>query len=220
MDNKVLSDVAREFAEIDFTSENDQIAAIEAQIFTAEEKIFAADDRCREIARTTQEWRGPSGSDVANALMGGATVLEAARAGPDLKALEDEREALRAAMRDLRHRVEDWRAEISLIESNARQKLAGAAQRLIENAVEDARAGASAIATAYACAEAISAATRFGSVEAHNLRKLVQEASKSGGPLPYALRDVEVPAELIATLTALKDKGRAMRVGVIDRAPV
>ena len=67
---------------------------------------------------------------------------------------------------------------------------------------------------------ALSAATRFGSVEAHNLRRLVQEASKSGGPLPYALRDVEVPADLMATLATLKGKGKALRIGVIDRAPV
>lgn len=220
MDKKLLAAVAQQFAEIDLTAENDQIAAIEVQIFTAEEKIVAADERCREIARTKQEWRGPAGSDVADALMGGATVLDAARTGPDLAALEAEREALRAAMRDLRHRVEDWRAEISLIETNARQKIAGPAQRLLEGVNEDARAAASALATAYACAEAISAATRFGPVEAHNLRRLVQEASKSGGPLPYALRDVEVPAELIATLATLQGKGSAMRVGVIDRAPV
>lgn len=220
MDTKLLSDVARDFSAVDFTAENDKITAIEAQIFMAEEQIVAADERCREIARTTQEWRGPAGSDVADALMGGATVLEAARAGPDLAALEAERDTLRAAMRDLRHRVEDWRAEISLIETNARQRLAGAAQRLLEGVNEDARTAASALATAYACAEAISAATRFGSVEAHNLRRLVQEASKSGGPLPYALRDVEVPADLMATLATLQGKGKALRIGVIDRAPV
>ena len=220
MDQKILDAAAAAFAAVDISTENAQFAAIEAKIAEAEGAIVAADERCSAIAREKQEFRGPSGGDVADALLAGGGVTEAARAGPDIASLEAERESLRAGIRDLKHRVEDWRAELANIEQRARQKLAPAATRLIEGLQADAREAAERLATVYASLAAVSATTRFGAYETAVTRQIVSAATQSSGPLPYGLRQVEVPGEINDALRKLDGKGRALRVGFISHAGI
>lgn len=218
LDMAVIDDVAAHFRAIDVAEENARIAEIEAQIADAHKAIEAAETRCSEIAREKQR-DAPDGSGVADALLSGARAMDAARSGPDRDALEAERLALRSGMKELQHRVEDNRAAIATIESEARQKAAPGAEKLTDALMAEAAALSEQLATIYASAEAIAAATRFGSYEAGCLREVVQAATRSGGPMPYR-RHIDVPAPIIDAIKSLEGKGRALRVTPITAASI
>jgi hypothetical protein len=215
-DMAVIDDVAADFRAIDVAEENARIAEIEAQIADAHKAIEAAESRCSEIAREKQR-NGPDGSGVADALLSGRSAMDAARQGPDREALEAERLALRSGIRDLLHRVEDHRAEVAMIEGEARRKVAEGANRLIASLMAEAAILSEQLASVYASAEAVAVSTRFGSYEAGNLREIVRTATSSGGPM-QSRRRIDVPTPIVDALKALEGKGRALRITAVTSA--
>lgn len=219
MKQEVLSKAAADFAAVDVSDENAQIAEIEAEIARAHEAIQAAETRCSEIARAKDDIRNPRGSDVASALLAGESATDAARAGPSVQALEDERLSLRDGIKALNRQVEDWRAEITNIESNARSKISQISQSFHDALMADAREKLTEAAEIYAAAAAVSATTRYGTYETSQFRDIMDVASRSGALL-YGLRQIDVPTEINDVLRNLEGKGRAMRVGLITRATI
>lgn len=219
MKSEVLRKAAAEFAAVDVSDENAQIAEIEAKIAQAHEAIQAAETRCSEIARAKDDIRNPRGSDVASALLAGESATDAARAGPGVQALEDERLSLRDGIRALIYQVEDWRAEITNIESNARSKISQISLSFHDALVVDAREKLAEVAEIYAAAAAVSATTRYGSYETSLLRDIMEAASRSGA-LFHGLRHIDVPTEINDVLRNLEGKGRALRVSLITRATI
>lgn len=219
MKPEILRAAAAEFAAIDVSDENAQIAEIEAKIADAHKAIEAAEARCSEIARLKNDIQGPNGSNVAEALLNGESASDAARAGPSADTLEEERLSLRAGIKTLGHQVEDWRAEISNIESSARSKLSTISSSFHDALMADARKKLEEVATIYAAAAAVSATTRYGTYETSRFREVMEAASRADGLL-YGLRRIDVPAEINNVLRNLEGKGRALRIGLISHATI
>lgn len=121
---QVLIQTTAAFAALDFTGENDRIAECQAEITRCEKAIQAAEKRCTEIARIKNDYRGPNGRAVAEALLGDTHASEAALAGSSLEKMEEERLSLRAGIGELRHRIDDNASEISTIQLEASGKAA------------------------------------------------------------------------------------------------
>lgn len=219
MKHEILRKAAAEFAAIDVSDENAQIAEIEAKIADAHKAIEAAEARCSEIARLNNDRRGPQGADVAEALLSGASAIEAARSGPSAETLNEERLSLRAGIKTLSHQIEDWRAEISNIESSARSKISTISNSFHGALMADAREKLEEVATIYAAAAAVSATTRYGTYETSRFREVMEAASRGDGLL-YGLRRIDVPAEINDVLRNLEGKGRALRIGLITQTTI
>lgn len=208
MKPNILAQAARAFEALDFSSENSQIEALESEIATTETAIQAAEERCSEISRTLQGFRGPSGQQVADALLANLSPTQAAIAGPNAEDLEQERSALRAGIRDLQHRVEDARAEISVVQSAARSKVTEPARVLIDAYLEQARDAAEIIVETYAALECIRTAAQHGGNEAAGMKPAVEGIMRDRSILPWR-RENPVPADVQHALTALQGKGKA-----------
>lgn len=208
MKPNILTQAARAFDALDFSAENSQIEALETEIATTQAAIQAAEDRCSEISRTLQGFTGPSGRQVADALLANASPTQAANAGPSADDLEQERAALRAGIKDLQWRVEDARAEISVVRDAARSKVTEPARALIEHYLEQARAAGEAIVEIYASLECIRSAAQHGGNEAAGMRPAVEGIMRERAILPWR-RDIPVPAEVQQALSALQGKGKA-----------
>ncbi|MBN8844319.1 MAG: hypothetical protein J0H88_13840 [Sphingomonadales bacterium] len=219
MKNEVFRQAASGFAAVDVSEESAMIAEIDAKIAVAQKGIETAEDRCSEIARLKQGLKGPQGADVAAALLDGASATDAARAGPSIESLEEERLSLRAGIKALGHQIEDLRAEIGNIESSARAKIGEIASSFHEAIMAEARGKFEEIAALYAAAAAVSATTRYGAYETSQFRDVMEVASRSGS-LIYGLRRVDVPEEVNAALQNLQGKGRALRIGLITQATI
>jgi len=217
MDNKILAEVAREFSELEFAEENAKIAELQSELRLVEEKRGDVDDRRSAIAREIHEYRGPRGDDVARAILDGLSPTEAAKAGPDRQALEQEKEALLAGGRALRDRAEEVRAQISNIESSARTKIAAGAQKLETMLSNEARLLLEQLVPIYADMSALAATTRLGGNKLTKLRDAINEASGFDGFVGHR-RGIEVSPEINETLRHLDGNEPALRVGFISVA--
>ena len=219
MDTKVLRNVAREFAELDFSTENIEVARIKEKIAEVETAIERAEGRCTEIARLKDSYRGPSGRDVADALLSNQSASIAATSFPDPAALEAERVALRAAIRELQHQAEDLRAEISRVELAARHRLREPSEQLAKMIVAEAATLAEQLLQLYAAAAAVTATTRFGRAQLDAMRDAAEGLVKPDG-LCIGRRSIDVPSEIADVLRNLEGKGAAMSAGFISSAGI
>lgn len=217
MNGKILTDVAREFAELDFADENAQLAILQSELRLVEEKQVAVDDRRSAIAREIHEYRGPSGEEVARAILDGHTPTDAAKAGPDLQALEQEKSALVAGARSLRTRAEDIRAEIANVERAARMKIAPGAQKLEAMLISEALALLEQLVPVYANLSALAGTTWFSSHKMAKLREVLNAANGFDGFSGYR-REIEVSAAVDGALRQLDGKGPALRVSFLSVA--
>lgn len=219
MNNKVLRDVALEFAELDFSAENAEVQRINEQIAEVDKAIERAEGRCTEIARLKDSYRGPSGRDVADALLENLSATVAASAGPDPATLETERVALRAAIRELQHQKEDLRAEVSRVEMSARSRLRTASEKFVAVIIDEARILGEQLLRLYASAAAVTATTRYGQAQLNALREAAQGLTKPEG-VCLDRRLIEVPDEISDVLANLNGKGAALPVGFISNAGI
>lgn len=211
MDQKILRNVAREFADLDLSTENAEIDRLKADLAQTEDKISAAEARRTEIARAIYDFRGPSGRDVARALLDGRSPTDAANAGPDVPTLEREKEALHAGIRELNYLAQDLRAEISAVEGQARSKIATASQLLADMIADDAKALIQQLVPIYAQLAAVATTTRAGANVLGKLGDVIKAANGFHGFAGYGIKQ-EVPAEITRVLAELDGKGQALKV--------
>lgn len=219
MDKAVIERVAREFAAIDCSDQNSRIAELEGKIRAAHEAVTRADQRVNEInvEIDAQKVRGgPSGRDVANALVAGVDVIEAVRAGPDIGELERERTVLRASIRDLNRDVEDRRAAIDSVRGEALAMANKAAQPARDALIASAREAAELIITCSAAMTAISRATTKLGLEEEYLLRNASDALMGQRNLAPFRQSAPVPREVIDLLRNLVGKGDALRIGVTE----
>lgn len=217
MDTKILAAVAREFSSLDLSDENETFASLQSEMRQTEERLAAADERRSAIAREIHEYRGPSGREVAQALLDGSSPTEAAKAGPDLQALEQEKQALIAGGRVLRDRIEEIRGQISNVESAARTKIIPGAQKLEGMLVGQALTVLEQLVSIFADLSALAGTTRFGGNKIVKLREVLNAANGFEGFAGYR-RDIEVSPALNESLRHLDGKGPALRVGFLSVA--
>ena len=219
MDKKLLAAVAQQFAGLDFSTENAEVERIREKIAEVETAIERAEGRCTEIARLKDSYRGPSGRDVADALLANQSATIAATSFPDPAALEAERVALRAAIRELQHQAEDLRAEISRVEMAARHRLREPSEQLAAMIAGEAATLGEQLLKLYAAAAAVTATTRYGRAQLDAMREAAEGLVKPDG-LCIGRRSIDVPSEVADVLQHLHGKGSAMPVGFITSAGI
>lgn len=208
MQTKTIDTATRAFAEIDFSEENAQIAAIEGRIAEMQKATATAEDRCTAITRELADFRGPSGADVSAALLAGHSPTTAAVAGPSKEALETERASLKEGVRELVRQVEAARQEISNIRDAARKRLIPICEHVADELQDGAIAAVERLIEITAAYEAIALTTKFGWYEAGRLKDKVRTLMLDGAVVPYR-KHIPVPVEISTMLQALDGKGAA-----------
>lgn len=218
MHSKIINQMAAAFATVDFTSENSRIAELTDDIARMEDSISIADARRAEINRAMREERKPDGRVVADALLDGASTIEAAATAPTLKQMEHEKASLTAGILDLQDRISAANDEISYIRSNAFTKVREATLPVVDVLIADAREASAVIATAFASLSAIADATTWGRDDARRAGAAVHGISSAGGLLNLP-RSLDVPTEIVEALANLAGKGSALRARLTRQVP-
>jgi len=205
-----LQPIAKALAALDFTTENERIAELQARESEFRDAKERAEARCSEIARFLHEGARPNGRAVADALLAAGSASAAATAGPSQDTMEAERVSLRAGIRDLQHRAEDTRTEIDVIQEQAMGRVRAVIEPLVAEIVDEARAIVAQLPPLYASLVAISDASKSGSFATNKLRAAIVGAQGVEALLDYR-RTQDVPEELSAALRTLIGKVPAIR---------
>lgn len=215
MNPATLQAVTRHFTDLDLSEENRQIAELEQLIIELNEKREKASTRTVAIGRELQEYRGPDGRMVADALLADQAPGTAALAGPSVDALEAEKTALLAGASELHRRAEAARRTIEEIKEAARNKVAPLAAPLMAELNDRAIALAEEFYTVYAAIASVAGTTRTGGSVLRAAKLVV------GGIREELIRrgDVDAPPEIIQMLRALEGKGTALKVYIRSSHP-
>lgn len=213
IDSQLLATARAAFAALDFTAENDRIAALEAE----RERIAAAgakaEARASEISAELAAYIARDrGKDIADALLADVSPSEASAAGPNRETLIEERARLNAGIVNLRKRDDDVYREILRVQRESTDRLAPIAKPLIDALFAEATRGAERIADAFAGLDALLGATRYGSGERDRVGLATARLSKLDCLLRYGT--IPVAPAIVHTLRALEGKGAALPVGI------
>lgn len=218
IDPSLLDRVAADLASLDFSGENARIADLEARKAETQAALSRAQTRRDEICdmlapysapggRTgNAQFRGLDGSAVASALLAGASTEDAAAASVNQEELERERDAMTAAMVELRRRIEGADQAIRTTKGYAKKRVAEVVQPLADAAADEARAAANSLRACWATLEALgdaSGALTPGQIATRNAvpglwvdRGLLRRTDELG----------DVPREVVSVLSALTGK--------------
>lgn len=216
MNAAIIAKTASALAALDFSAENSRIVELEADARECNRAIEKAEKRCNEIGVIVRAWQGPDGNAVADALLE-TDAHSAANQGPDITALESERQALRNGISELNRRRQSVSDEMRSIKANAVADKAGAAaEALISELLAKAERAAIEIAETYAALSAIGDATR--SMSASSAVYRVSKATRGLFEMESLLageqmNPIPVPAEILNTLAELDSKGPAVTKG-------
>ncbi|MBS7668804.1 hypothetical protein [Croceicoccus gelatinilyticus] len=208
---KTCGEIAAAWAEIDFSEENAKVAALQADIAKAEDAIAKAEARSMELSQALFGRRHHDGQAVADALLSDVEVAEAARLMPSFDEMQDERAALQAGIRSLRHKIQDKNAEIDALRGAARSRLAVHVGPLTNALTAEAAKAAQVIVDAYAAIDAISYGLGKSAPEQECLRIAAKGVVGSRALLPQC-RSAQVPSEISGLFGPLLDKGPAVKV--------
>lgn len=216
MSATIIAKTATALAALDFSTEDERIVELEAGVKDFSQAIEKADARCTEIAQIIRDWKGPDGEAVANALLE-TDAQSAANQGPDLAALEAERQALRNGIGELNRRLQAASYEVREIKAQAVAAKAGSVtEPLISELMAKAKRAAVEIAEAYAAVAAISDATRAMNAQnaVYSLARATRGLFEMDSLLCNAgLDPIPVPAEILNVLAELDRKGPAVAKG-------
>lgn len=219
IDSSILATARSAFAALDFTADNDRIAALEAERARIEAASATAEARVNELNVEISAYiRADPSHAIADALLDHATPSAAAIASPGRDAMIEERARLNAGIAELRRRDGDTYAAIRAVQQEATGKAGKAGAPLIAALVEEARAAAQRLADAFAALDAVSSATRHGHGERDLVGQAVGRMAAPGGLI--TARTVRVPAAIIDTVRGLEGKGAALQIGVRELATV
>lgn len=220
----VFDNVRQALMALDLSAEDAELATLERQIIETTTAISKAQQRRAEIdqaKRALHDANGrPSGRAVADALLRGTDVVEAASLAPDLERLDRERLALSAAIGDLNQRIPELQNAISRVRAETAQMVIQAAAPVVEHIMEGMRSAAQDIVTGYAALAAIGQASGGGF--AHQRQQAsgaITGITGQGGLISWR-KTVPVPAEILAMLEGLDAKGRSHPVIIPDAVPM
>lgn len=221
MDNSTIATAKAAIAALDFSEEISRIAEKEDLIARGEGAISDAEERCQAIARELAEWRGQDGRQVADALLddpaGGVTL--AARAGKGFNELEEEREALRAAIVELRRRDTDLRGEIETIKRLGRDKLIRAVAPIVEALLAEQREHAARLVDGFAAVQALCCSVHgFGQAE-RMMADAVAGMVGNGKLLPHR-GSLPIPQPIVDCIELAQSKGPGLGITRIPSANI
>ena len=212
----VIKSATAAFAQLATSAEDAEIAAIEQQIADKQRAIDSANERVASLHEQIIDFRGPSGRDVANALMGASTASAAALASPDVESMKTERANLQAGIKELNSDVAYLRAAIQTAQGAAHARAIEAAQPLLDEMMKEFRAHAEAALSLRAGVIAVArAVSRHRLKEEEPLKAALEGLMGQWGVLPYR-KTFPVPGEVITALRALDLKGPALRGGIVE----
>lgn len=213
IDPQLLATARAAFAAVDFTAENDRIAALEAERARIDGAIASAERRTRELSAEIAVFARPNPSEaIADALLDNASPSDAATASPGRDAMIEERAKLNGGVAELRRREQDLYHEIRAVQSAAFEKVKPVAARLADALIGEATEAAERIAGAFAGLDAVLGATRYGSGERDRVGLATARLSKPDCLLRYGT--IPVAPAIIDALRALQGKGVALPVGI------
>lgn len=211
IDAKTRALVADRLAVLDFTAEDERIAAIETSSAEIEKASRIAEARISEINRIELEDKHVrNGAEVADALLSGG-VEAAAVAGVTLDQLREERDGLRSALAELNRRSDENYREIRSIQDRTMQRIGAALAPLIEAAQEQARKNGAALVESWKTVATVDAIVRgaLPGRPAENLSRVATRLLDSEGLCRG--HDLEINAELASLLSPIEVFGRAAR---------
>jgi hypothetical protein len=210
MNNKLIKEVAARLASVSFSAENARIADMRADIERMQVAIQKAEERCSELSRAKVMESGPNARAVADALLAEVAPIDAAARATNPEDMDAELANLRAAMGDLRRRIDDTNRAILSVEGEAATRLRPIVQPLVDDILGEARRAGEQIREAYAALAAISSATRTIISGESDIREVAHALTYRQNALNYST-DIEVPGELVDALSNLAGKGAAHR---------
>lgn len=218
-----LDDVALAIKAMDLSDENEAIGELEAEGTQIDLAIQRANSRIQEIAetiraRTTQGEPIVDGAAVANALLADIAPSEAAAEGGSLSELEQERDALRMALRDLGTRKAAVFPAIQALKGAAFARLGPAVRPLVEMLAEEARIAGRQIIECYAALTAIRHATRHGYSEMMAAEAAVQGLVVDRGLFARS-KELTVPDDILQALQPIAEKGAATPSAILRVVP-
>jgi hypothetical protein len=224
----VLAETRAALAALDLAGENDEIALIEAEIDRCNAAIAAGNARRAEIsdlmyAKQPLDQERIEARRVADAMLADVSPRQAANVLPPDDELKRESAALRAAISELRERINEAKHRQGLVRNAAAAKVALLTSDLVSALSSEAKAAAESLVKLYAALTAISEATRSGGSDAAKVSQALagifgfSDGLYTDGLLP-AQSAIDVPVEIVRALAALADKGPALPPRLIARA--
>ncbi|GAB7550705.1 hypothetical protein NRB_01990 [Novosphingobium sp. 11B] len=219
-----LYEAKRRIAALDYAPENEQIATTDHQLAQIELSLQTARARREEILRLIRELRGDTnyagrptidvndGMAVADALLAGVAPSDAASRKHDLSGLEHERDALSEGMSELTRRQTSLQNGRQDTRRKAARRTLDELKPLCAAYTERARAAGEEILRCFAALSAIGRATNSN---APGLSVVGEAAAAVRGPggLVQTGNTMEVPAEILELVEALREKGPAYMGG-------
>ncbi|SLJ86883.1 hypothetical protein [Novosphingobium mathurense] len=222
--NPIFDQTARAFAALDFTGEEAELAQLEAQRADIDTAIERANARRTEInqalaARSAGREAGRKAAGlVADALLAGAHTSEAAALAPSPDQLQDEREQLAAAIRELQGRSDDVRSKLGALHRGAAGKAAIAAKPLADALRARAKQAAEELMECYAGLQALNSAIGAGSREVRQTRNAAAGCIGQDSLLSWRAR-IPVPSSVSDVIGALP-RNRLVFAGRLDTVPM
>lgn len=207
--DKILTATRERLAALDFSSENERIAAIEDDNIRLDDAIAKAEARCTEIGQIQREWNGRDPALVADALLVG-DVETATKMDVTLDDLIEERMTLRRAISELQNRQTDNRREVVEIQQSTNGRVADAIAPLADAAIASAKAAGETLVTAWAAISALDAVGRTGGLADANRTagEAIGKLHAWNGLLGPA-RFVDTPEPILKALAPLASAGKS-----------
>lgn len=215
---------AKALAALDFTEENETIAAhaaegerLSAAMRKAEARIAEVQGQISKILQDKLAEKQTAVA-VADALLGEADARDATASLVRERDLRDELNALRAGLRELQDRSRDHGDVMGQAKGEALKKVVPALQPVVDSLIADARAAAEQIGQAFASIAAISGATRYFSYETRQFGDALARLMSAD---LIARRDlIDTPESILEMFAPLAEKGPAASVHVPTYAGV
>lgn len=201
---------AKRFAELDFSVENEKLAAIDQEIARIDTAIDDARERAAELLELAKEPGHKARRAVADALMSGTDPAIASVPVQPAASFDEQRAALMDGIRELIERRQHHETRAADIKTGAAREVQAFAQPVLVSIMAEAQDAAQRFADAFASMKAVSTLTGAGKSELRQLDDVALALEESRVLLPGSTYHA---SEAVADLhTALADKGDAFRV--------
>lgn len=207
--------LAAAVAAVDFEATNAEIARLDAERQTANDKAAEAEAEAQRLVEEIRNWNGPDAEALADAMLAGASPGETALAAPTREQLQDRRQAMLATAGALRDRAQRASRDRDEVAASQRLAILDAAHEFMEAQMKVQMRAAQDMINAVAAVDAVRWITGnnlAGSIASRQARRGVTGADSLLGPVDR----IAVPASVVEALRPLE--GRAK--GLYAPAPV
>ena len=196
------------------------LSADEAELAATRDELARIGERDREtraeaarLAQAIAEYEGPDPQKVADAIMAGAALEDAAFASPARSELEERRAALLAALGPIRERTDSLSHRIRELRGAIGTKALATVQPIVDAINEEAREAAETLMATHAARSAIARSTGCWVEGETEGRAAVEALAGQSRFLGYRTA-IEVPEAILGPLAALSG-----RVSVVATPP-